>query len=98
MEWIIHIQMNPEKWFIRHRIQLTIKRFVVLIRKFTWFACPQRSSIINDIIFGCFYLFAIFPFFFLSKGNRNRKETAIFFQKLRYTGFFKKLFAVIINV
>ena len=25
MEWIIHIQMNPEKWFIRHRIQLTIK-------------------------------------------------------------------------
>ena len=41
------IQMNPEKWFIRHRLQLTIKRFVVLIRKFTWFACPQRSSIID---------------------------------------------------
>ena len=98
MERIIYIQMYPEQRFIRHRIQVTIELLIIFILQFAGFQCPQRITVIDDIIFVCFNLFSIFPGFLLTKSNRYGKETTIFLQQRRNAGLFQEFLTFIVNV
>ena len=98
MERIIYIQMYPEQRFIRHRIQVTIELLIIFILQFAGLQCPQRITVIDDVIFVCFNLFSIFPVFLFTKSNRYGKKTTIFLQQRRDAGFFQEFFAFIVNV
>ena len=98
MERIIYVQMYPEQRLIGHRIKVAIELLIILVFQFTGFQCPQRIGVINDIIFGRFNLLAVFPLFFLTECNRNRKEAAIFLQKRREACLFKEFLAIIVYI
>ena len=46
------------------------------------FLGPQWFGVVNDVVFVCIDIFAIFPLSDFAEGNRNRQETAVFFQNL----------------
>ena len=98
MERIVYIQMNPEQRFVWHRIKLTIEFFIIFVRQFTRFLCPQRNGVIDDIIFRRLYLFAVFPLFLFTKSDGNGQEAAIFLQEGRDAWLLEKLLAIIINI
>ena len=40
VERIVNVEVYPEQWFVLHRIERAVERFVVLVLQCTWSLCP----------------------------------------------------------
>ena len=98
VEWIVYIEVNPEQWFILHRVEGAVETLVVFIFERTWSLCPQRFYVVYHVVFLCFYLLTILPFCLFAKGYRYRQELAIFVQQSFYASFFQELLAVVVDI
>ena len=98
VKWIVHVQVNPEQRFIVHGVEGTVERLVVLILQRRGSLRPQRLHIINNIILGCLYLFAVFPLSLLTKSHGNGQELAILVQQSLKLELIEEFLGVIIDI
>ena len=98
MERIIHIQVNPEQWFVGHRIQVLIEFLIVFIRHIRRLANPCRLDIVDDIVFVGIDIFSVFPFLLLSECDGNRQVTAVFGQQAVDLVFVQEIFVLVVDI
>ena len=90
--------MNPEQRFVGHRIQVAVEFLVILFLQVRRFLGPDRTSVVNQVVFICFYLLAVFPFFLFAKGYRYGQEVTILGEQALQARFFQEFLAIFIHV
>ena len=98
VERIVHVQVNPEQRFVGHRIQVAIELLVVFFLQFRRLLGPDRTSVVNQVVFFRFYLLAVFPFFLLAESYWYRKEVAILSQQALQTRIFQEFLAIVVYI
>ena len=69
IERIIHVEVDVEQRIFAHGEQLAVEVAVIFLFQVGWLFGPCRSRVVDDVVGLGFYLFAVFPFFFLAKSN-----------------------------
>ena len=98
VEWIIHIQVNPEQRFFRHRIQILIELLIIFIRHVGRFTNPCRSNVVNDIVLVGIDIFTVFPFLLLTECDGDGEEAAIFSQQAADLFLIKEVLIFVVDI
>ena len=98
VERIIHIQVNPEHRVVLHGVEGVVELLIVLILQRAGLLGPQRFCIVDDVIFLCFLLFAVFPLGLLTEGQWHRHELTVFVQQFTDLVFLQIFLAVIVDI
>ena len=80
IEGIVHIEVNPEEWFILHGIEIAIEIAIILIGECRRCLRPQRVRVVDYVVLCGIHLLAVLPFLLFTKGNGDGEETAVFIE------------------
>ena len=98
VERIVNVEVYPEQWFVLHRIERAVERFVVLVLQCAWSLCPQGLHIIYYIVLVGLHVLAVLPFGLLAECHRHRHKLAIFVEQALDSILLKELLAVVVDV
>ena len=90
--------MNVKQWIVGHWIKFPIEILIILVFQVGWLLSPRWRCVVDLVIFVSINVFAIFPFLFFTKNDRNWQEFAVFLQQFFNTFFFQIFLGVGVNV
>ena len=99
VEGIIHVKVYMEERFVKlRRIEFVVEVLVVVFRQVGGLACPSGCGVVDDVVFVCFHLFAVFPFLFLAEHYLHRQELAVLTEQSLYGGILKILLKLAVDM
>ena len=90
--------MDPEHWLLFKGIQGLIEILVVFVFQFRGGLGPDGVDTVDNIVFVCFGLLAVFPFGLFAENHSHRHEFTVLAQKLGDAALGSEFLAVGIEI
>ena len=98
VERIVHVEVDPEKGFVGHGVELAVELLVVLVLERGRRFGPQGCGVVHHVVLLRVHLLAVLPLGLLAEHDFHGQEAAVFVEQFADFALLQELLAVVGDV